>query len=99
MAPMDSHEALRRSLLDIPERTIAGDLTSEHAYLLERACCASSSPFTLPLLGVELTFHGNRIEFERMVPRIHHRSGILGVIAEWDSRSNFIGAGIRVDLR
>ena len=46
---------------------------------------AESSPGSLP--GVYF------------LPRIHHRSGIFGLVAERESGSNVIGAGIRMDLR
>ena len=34
-----------------------------------------------------------------IVPRIHHRSGIFGLIAPQKTGSNFVGVGVRVDLR
>lgn len=46
---------------------------------------AESSPGSLP--GVYF------------LPRIHHCSGIFGLVAERESGSNVIGAGIRMDLR
>jgi len=60
--------------------------------------------------GVEPTRFLNYLAFEAefshaslpgvyFVPRIHHRSGVFGLFAEKGSGSNFVGAGIRVDLR
>lgn len=34
-----------------------------------------------------------------LVARLHHRSGVFGLIAPRKSGSNFIGAGIRIDLQ
>lgn len=167
-------------LLEIPERSLTGRLTSESAYFVGVGLSRVIVPsFAIPLPGTEFAFRGNRIELEGQVlrhfgnqdhwegtialmfrtgqiplfsglsvnlafgegfsyaserprlegsfrvepsrflnylafeaefshsslpgvyfvPRIHHRSGIFGVIAERESGSNFIGAGIRVDLR
>jgi hypothetical protein len=33
-----------------------------------------------------------------LVPRLHHRSGIFGLIAPQGSGSNFLGVGLRIDL-
>jgi hypothetical protein len=167
-------------LLEIPERSLTGRLTSEDAYFVGASLSRVIVPsFSIPLPGTDFAFHGNRIELEGQVlrhfgeqshwegtialmfrtgqiplfgglsvnlafgeglsyaserprlegsfrveptrflnylafeaefshaslpgvyfvPRIHHRSGIFGLIAERESGSNFIGAGIRVDLR
>lgn len=53
----------------------------------------------LNYLAFEAEFSHASLPGVYFVPRIHHRSGIFGVIAERESGSNFIGAGIRVDLR
>lgn len=53
----------------------------------------------LNYLAFEAEFSHASLPGVSFVPRIHHRSGIFGVIAERESGSNFIGAGIRVDLR
>ena len=167
-------------LLDIPERALTGELTSEQAYLVGAGLSRVIVPsFSIPLPGTDFAFEGNRIEIEGQVlrhfreqshwegtlalmfrtgqiplfgglsvnlafgeglslaserprleggdrieptrllnylafeaefshsslpgvyfvPRIHHRSGVFGLFAEKGSGSNFIGAGIRVDLR
>lgn len=167
-------------LLEIPERTLTGNLTSENAYFVGLGLSRVIVPsFAIPLPGTDFAFRGNRIELEGQVlrhfsdqshwegtlalmfrtgqiplfgglsvnlavgegfsytsepprlegsfrvepsrflnylafeaefshtslpgvyfvPRIHHRSGVFGLIAEKESGSNFIGAGIRVDLR
>jgi hypothetical protein len=167
-------------LLEIPERSITGALTSEDAYFVGAGLGRVIVPsFSIPVPGTDFAFRGNRIEIEGQVlrhfsdqahwegtlalmfrtgqiplfgglsvnlaagegisyasepprlegsfrveptrflnylvfeaefshaslpgvyfvPRIHHRSGIFGFIAERESGSNFIGAGIRVDLR
>ncbi|MDF2810762.1 MAG: hypothetical protein K0S56_1793 [Microvirga sp.] len=167
-------------LLDVPERSFAGDLTFEDSNFLGAGITRVIVPsFAIPLPGTDFAFRGNRIELEGQVvrhfgdqthwegtlalmfrtgqiplfgglsvniafgeglsyaserprlegsfrvepsrflnylaleaefshaslpgvyfvPRIHHRSGIFGVIAPRESGSNFIGAGIRVDLR
>jgi hypothetical protein len=167
-------------LLEIPERTLTGDLTGEDAYFVGAGLSRVVVPsFSIPLPGTDFAFHGNRIELEGQVlrhfgdqshwegtialmfrtgqiplfgglsvnlavgeglsyaserpslegnpnleptrllnylafeaefshsslpgvyfvPRIHHRSGVFGLFADKGSGSNFIGAGIRVDLR
>lgn len=167
-------------LLDVPERSFAGDLTFEDSNFVGAGITRVIVPsFAIPLPGTDFAFRGNRIELEGQVlrhfgdqthwegtlalmfrtgqiplfgglsvniafgeglsyaserprlegsfrvepsrflnylaleaefshaslpgvyfvPRIHHRSGIFGVIAPRESGSNFIGAGIRVDLR
>lgn len=167
-------------LLEIPERALTGELTSEDAYFVGAGLSRVIVPsFSIPLPGTDFAFRGNRIELEGQalrhfgdqshwegtlalmfrtgqiplfgglsvnlafgeglsyaserpnlegspsvepsrllnylafeaefshsslpgvyfVPRIHHRSGIFGVFGERGSGSNFIGAGIRVDLR
>ena len=53
----------------------------------------------LNYLAFEAEFSHVSLPGVYFVPRIHHRSGIFGLIAERESGSNFIGAGIRVDLR
>ncbi len=53
----------------------------------------------LNYLAFEAEFSHASLPGVYFVPRIHHRSGIFGFIAERESGSNFIGAGIRVDLR
>ncbi len=167
-------------LLEIPERSLTGSLTSEDAYFVGAGLSRVIVPsISIPLPGTDFAFHGNRIELEGQVlrhfsdqshwegtialmfrtgeiplfgglsvnlafgeglsyaserpnlegsfrveptrflnylafeaefshaslpgvyfvPRVHHRSGIFGLIAPKESGSNFIGAGIRVDLR
>jgi hypothetical protein len=53
----------------------------------------------LNYLAFEAEFSHASLPGVYFVPKIHHRSGIFGLIAERESGSNFIGAGIRVDLR
>jgi len=53
----------------------------------------------LNYLAFEAEFSHASLPGVYFVPRIHHRSGIFGLIAERESGSNFIGAGIRIDLR
>jgi hypothetical protein len=53
----------------------------------------------LNYLAFEAEFSHASLPGVSFVPRIHHRSGIFGLVAERESGSNFIGAGIRVDLR
>ncbi|NBJ10783.1 hypothetical protein [Microvirga arsenatis] len=53
----------------------------------------------LNYLAFEAEFSHASLPGVYFVPRIHHRSGIFGLVAERESGSNFIGAGIRVDLR
>jgi hypothetical protein len=53
----------------------------------------------LNYLAFEAEFSHASLPGVYFVPRIHHRSGIFGLIAERESGSNFIGAGLRVDLR
>jgi hypothetical protein len=53
----------------------------------------------LNYLAFEAEFSHAALPGVYFVPRIHHRSGVFGVIAPKESGSNFIGAGIRVDLR
>jgi hypothetical protein len=53
----------------------------------------------LNYLAVEAEFSHASLPGVYFVPKIHHRSGIFGLIAPRESGSNFIGAGIRVDLR
>ena len=167
-------------LLEIPERTVTGELTFDNSTVagggLSRVLVPS---FSIPLPGTDFAFRGNRIELEGqvlrhfgeqrhwestlalmfrtgqiplfdglsvnlgvgeglsyasegprlegsfrvepsrllnylaleaefshaslpgvyLVPRIHHRSGIFGVIAPRTSGSNFIGVAVRLDLQ
>jgi hypothetical protein len=53
----------------------------------------------LNYLAVEAEFSHASLPGVSLVPRIHHRSGIFGVIAPRTSGSNFVGVGLRVDLR
>lgn len=53
----------------------------------------------LNYLAFEAEFSHSSLPGVYFVPRIHHRSGIFGLIAERESGSNFIGAGIRMNLR
>lgn len=53
----------------------------------------------LNYLAFEAEFSHASLPGVYFVPKIHHRSGVFGLIAERESGSNFIGAGIRVDLR
>jgi hypothetical protein len=53
----------------------------------------------LNYLAFEAEFSHVSLPGVYFVPKIHHRSGVFGLIAERESGSNFIGAGIRVDLR
>jgi len=53
----------------------------------------------LNYLAFEAEFSHASLPGVYFVPRVHHRSGIFGLIAPKESGSNFIGAGIRVDLR
>ncbi|MFC4171821.1 hypothetical protein ACFOYU_07105 [Microvirga sp. GCM10011540] len=52
----------------------------------------------LNYLAFEAEFSHASLPGVYFVPRIHHRSGIFGVIAPRESGSNFIGAGLRIDL-
>jgi len=53
----------------------------------------------LNYLVFEAEFSHSSLPGVYFVPRLHHRSGIFGVIAPKESGSNFIGAGLRIDLR
>ncbi|KLK90340.1 hypothetical protein AA309_26100 [Microvirga vignae] len=53
----------------------------------------------LNYLAFEAEFSHSSLPGVYFVPRIHHRSGVFGLFADKGSGSNFIGAGIRVDLR
>jgi hypothetical protein len=53
----------------------------------------------LNYLAFEAEFAHPSLPGVYFVTRIHHRSGIFGVVAPRESGSNFIGAGIRIDLR
>ena len=48
--------------------------------------------------AVEAEFKHASLPGVAVVPRIHHRSGVFGLIAPKTSGSNFIGVGVRVDL-
>ena len=52
----------------------------------------------LNYLAVEAEFKHASLPGVAVVPRIHHRSGVFGLIAPKTSGSNFIGIGVRVDL-
>jgi hypothetical protein len=52
----------------------------------------------LNYLAVEAEFKHASLPGVAVVPRIHHRSGVFGLIAPKTSGSNFIGVGVRVDL-
>jgi hypothetical protein len=52
----------------------------------------------LNYLAFEAEFSHASLPGVYFVPRIHHRSGVFGVIAPKESGSNFIGAGLRIDL-
>lgn len=53
----------------------------------------------LNYLAFEIEFSHASLPGVYFVPRIHHRSGVFGLVAPKESGSNFIGAGIRIDLR
>ncbi|WP_230531241.1 hypothetical protein [Microvirga roseola] len=53
----------------------------------------------LNYLSFEADFTHASLPGVSIVPRIHHRSGIFGVIAPRESGSNYIGVGLRVDFR
>ncbi|QEL21685.1 hypothetical protein FQV39_03145 [Bosea sp. F3-2] len=53
----------------------------------------------LNYLAFEAEFAHESLKGVSFVARLHHRSGVFGLIAPQKSGSNFIGAGIRVDLR
>jgi hypothetical protein len=53
----------------------------------------------LNYLAFEAEFSHASLPGVYFVPRVHHRSGVFGLFAQKGSGSNFIGAGIRVDLR
>lgn len=52
----------------------------------------------LNYLAFEAEFSHDSLPGVSLVTRLHHRSGVFGVIAPRKSGSNFIGAGIRFDL-
>jgi hypothetical protein len=52
----------------------------------------------LNYLAFEAEFSHESLPGVSLVTRLHHRSGIFGVIAPRKSGSNFIGAGVRFDL-
>lgn len=49
-------------------------------------------------LAVEAEFTRRALPRVSIVPRIHYRSGVFGLIAPRTSGSNFIGVGVRVRL-
>lgn len=53
----------------------------------------------LNYLAFEAEFSHDALGAVSIVPRIHHRSGIFGVIAPRGSGSDFIGVGLRITLR
>jgi hypothetical protein len=53
----------------------------------------------LNYLTVEAEFSHPALPGVSVVPRVHHRSGIFGVIAPRGSGSDFIGIGIRMTLQ
>jgi hypothetical protein len=53
----------------------------------------------LNYLAFEAEFSHASMPGVHFVSRIHHRSGVFGLVAPKESGSNFIGAGIRIDLR
>ena len=53
----------------------------------------------LNYLAFEAEFSHASLPGVSLVPRIHHRSGIFGLIAPRESGSNYIGVGLRVDLQ
>ncbi len=53
----------------------------------------------LNYLAFEAEFSHSSLPGVYFVPRVHHRSGVFGLFADKGSGSNFIGAGIRMDLR
>jgi len=54
---------------------------------------------TLNYLAFEAEFAHSSMPGVSLVARLHHRSGVFGLIAPQKSGSNFVGAGIRIDLR
>jgi hypothetical protein len=52
----------------------------------------------LNYLALEAEFAHASMPGVSFVARLHHRSGVFGLIAPQKSGSNFIGAGIRIDL-
>ena len=54
---------------------------------------------TLNYLAFEAEFSHASAPGVSFVTRLHHRSGVFGLIAPKKSGSNFIGVGIRIDLR
>ena len=65
---------------------------------LEGSFRAEPSRF-LNYLAVEAEFSHASLPGVYVVPRIHHRSGVFGLIAPRGSGSNFIGVGLRIDLQ
>jgi len=52
----------------------------------------------LNYLAFEAEFAHTALQGVSVVARLHHRSGVFGLIAPQKSGSNFIGAGLRIDL-
>jgi hypothetical protein len=52
----------------------------------------------LNYLSLEAEFSHPSLPGVSLVPRVHHRSGIYGVIAPRGSGSNFFGIGLRIAL-
>ncbi|MGK7869616.1 hypothetical protein [Falsiroseomonas sp. E2-1-a20] len=53
----------------------------------------------LNYLAFEAEISHERLPRVALVPRIHHRSGIFGLIAPQGSGSNFVGLGLRLTLQ
>lgn len=49
-------------------------------------------------LGVEAEFTPSRVSRLHLVARLHHRSGIYGLISPRRTGSNFLGGGVRFDF-
>jgi hypothetical protein len=53
----------------------------------------------LNYLAFEVEFSHPLLPSMSLVPRVHHRSGIFGLIAPRGSGSDFVGIGLRVKLQ
>lgn len=53
----------------------------------------------LNYLAFEAEFSHSSLPGVHFVSRIHHRSGVFGLVAPQESGSNYIGVGLRIDLR
>lgn len=53
----------------------------------------------LNYLAFEAEFSHSSLPGVYLAPRIHHRSGVFGLIAPRESGSNYIGVGLRIDLQ